>query len=62
MSRLPRECLDSEGCLLFGKHKGETAESVARSDPAYLSWLLENIEDLDEGDAEILEALQERRR
>lgn len=30
--------------LWFGKHKGETVDSVAENDPAYLVWAHENID------------------
>ncbi|MDD2790115.1 MAG: exonuclease domain-containing protein [Sulfurimonas sp.] len=32
----------------FGKHKGKTLEEVARSDAAYLRWMLSSMENLDE--------------
>lgn len=31
--------------LRFGKHKGETIENVLESDPSWLRWALENLED-----------------
>ena len=32
----------------FGKHKGELVEDVAKTDAAYLNWMLKNMEDLGE--------------
>lgn len=32
----------------FGKHKGESVESVITSDPGYWKWMLNNIDDLDD--------------
>ena len=30
--------------LTFGKHKGQTPEEVADTDPGYIVWLYENVE------------------
>jgi hypothetical protein len=59
---MSKEWLDAAGRFLFGKHQGELAERVAREDPRYLSWVLEDVEDLGENEREILEALKERTR
>jgi DNA polymerase-3 subunit epsilon/exodeoxyribonuclease X len=34
--------------MKFGKHKGKTLTEVALSDKGYLSWMLSNMENLDE--------------
>lgn len=54
-----RECLDSGGCLLFGKYRGRSAYDIARSDPKYLQWLADEVEDIDEKDRELLLQLLE---
>lgn len=54
--------LDSEGRLLIGKYKGQLAESVAISDYAYIRWIIDNIETMNEEDREILSSLLYYRR
>lgn len=57
-----REWLDSDGCFVFGKYgppNPASVEDVAREDPSYLRWILENVEDIDHEDRDIIEvALQ----
>lgn len=36
--------LSLESKLNFGKHRGETVESVLRFDPTYLDWCLDNVD------------------
>lgn len=61
--RLDNEWLDDDGCFLFGKCKGESVEDVAREDPSYLRWILENAEDIHHEDRDVIEtALQFRKR
>lgn len=58
-----REWLDSDGCFLFGKCKGESVEDVACNDPSYLRWILEKVEDIHHEDRDVIEtALQYRKR
>lgn len=58
-----REWLDGDGNFLFGKCKGESVEDIAREDPSYLRWILENVEDIDHEDRDVIEAtLQFRKR
>ncbi len=55
--KLTRECLDSNGCLLFGKYRGQSAYDIVRKDSQYLTWLIDEVEDLDEQDREIISQL-----
>lgn len=64
-----REWLDSDGCFLFGKYgsvgglQGDFVENVAKNDPSYLHWILENVEDIFHEDRDVIEtALQFRNR
>jgi len=50
-----REWLDLDGCFIFGKHQGKSVEEVWREDRNYLHWIIENVEDIDNGDREIIE-------
>lgn len=56
-----REWLDVDGRFLFGKHEGESIERVRRDDPGYLRWIVETVEDICEGDREIIQAALRRR-
>jgi broad specificity phosphatase PhoE len=37
--------LDDDGCLTFGKFKGETIEDVFNENPWYVKWLYEDPQD-----------------
>lgn len=50
-----REWLDQSGCFLFGKYKGELAEDIADTDPRYIRWIIDSIEDISEEDRELLQ-------
>lgn len=56
-----REWLDSNGAFIFGKHAGELAEDVAHADPAYLRWVINEVEDCADADRDLLSALLARR-
>lgn len=60
-SRPSRDFLDSTGRFLFGKHKGELSDSVAATDPSYLRWIVNDVEDCSDEDREILATLLEQR-
>lgn len=63
MSRDGREWFDNDGYFKFGKWEGESVESVAREDPSYLCWILENVDDIFHEDRDVIEtALQFRKR
>lgn len=54
-----REWLDSGGYFLFGKYGPPNpahVEDVAREDPSYLRWILENVEDINHEDRDVIEA------
>lgn len=53
--RTGRDWLDASGCFLFGKYKGECAEDIASSDPDYIQWIIDNIEDISDEDRGLLE-------
>lgn len=61
-----REWLDSGGYFIFGKYGGPnpaSVEDVARTDPSYLRWILENVEDIHHEDRDVIEtSLQFRKR
>lgn len=58
-----REWLDDDGLFLFGKCQGYHVEDVARDDPGYLHWILENVEDIYHEDRDVIEtAIQFRKR
>jgi hypothetical protein len=50
-----REWLDDNGDFLFGKHQGESVNTIAVEDPHYLSWILETAENIDHEDRDIIE-------
>lgn len=64
--RESREWLDSSGYFVFGKYgppNPASVDDVAKEDPSYLRWILENVEDIDHEDRDIIEAaLQFRKR
>jgi hypothetical protein len=41
-----KDWLDSSGRFVFGKYAGELAYSIARRDPSYLRWIVDEVEDL----------------
>lgn len=55
-----REWLDSSGRFMFGKYgptshdDGELAEDVAREDPSYIRWIVNDVEDISDDDREVL--------
>lgn len=52
-----RSLITQSGTLAFGKYKGSLAYTIARTDPDYLRWALDTIEDLDPDDVEMVETL-----
>lgn len=53
-----REWLDSGGYFIFGKYGGPnpvSVEDVARTDPSYLRWILESVEDIHHEDRDVIE-------
>jgi len=56
------EWLDDVGAFKFGKHAGEIAEDVVRTDPMYVTWVATIAESVCDEDRAILRALLERRR
>ena len=50
-----RQFVDEDGCFLFGKHKGEYLDDLAREEPSYLKWCLESIGELPESVREDIE-------
>lgn len=50
-----KDWLDVDGSFLFGKHKGETPQSVVREDKAYLKWIIKDVEDISDEDRQIIE-------
>lgn len=50
----PREWISLDGTFLFGKHKEESIEEVSLSDPSYLRWIFDSVEDISEEDREII--------
>jgi hypothetical protein len=58
-----KEWLDQSGRFLFGKYGpnrdsvndvGELAEDIAETDPGYIRWIVDNVEDILEIDRDIL--------
>lgn len=50
------------GTLAIGKYAGQELADVARDDPAYLQWIIDEVDDLDETEVdEIAEALEDAR-
>lgn len=49
--------LDEHGRFRFGKYRLCLADEVAQDDPDYIRWVLEECDDMDEGDREILESI-----
>lgn len=54
VERRTRQWINPQGEFIFGKHKGDLVEDVADEDPDYLRWILDKVDDIDEGDAEII--------
>lgn len=52
--------IDGNGFFIFGKHKGETIEYVTRHDPGYVQWIIDNVENISDGDRHILQTLLDR--
>lgn len=52
-----KDWLNKSGAFKFGKHKGQLAEDVAKSDPGYLEWIVNECEDVSDEDREILHQL-----
>lgn len=59
----PKEWLDQSGRFLFGKYGpdkdnpkdvGEYAEDIAETDPQYIRWIVNDVEDIVESDREVL--------
>ena len=41
--RVSREIPVRDGCMAFGKYKGEPVKAVQANDPQYFNWCLENV-------------------
>lgn len=50
----PKEWLDQSGCFLFGKYEREYAEEIAKTDPQYIRWIVNDVDSIVESDREIL--------
>lgn len=61
ISNKPIEWLDSGGNLLIGKYKGESSYDISRSDPSYIRWIIENVDNMNEHDRELLSQLLAQR-
>lgn len=59
--RSKQDWIDDDGFFLFGKHSGEIIEHVARNDPSYIRWIVSEVDDITDGDRQILETLLNRR-
>lgn len=53
----PRDWLDADGRFIFGAHKGELAEDVAKHDYTYIQWILDEVENCSADDREVFSAL-----
>lgn len=51
---MSKRWLDDDGTLLHGKYAADLIEDVARLDPGYLRWLVDTVENLDEGDRDVI--------
>lgn len=51
-----REWLGMDGRFLFGKYKGQLLEEVADIAPHYLRWILDEVDDISDGDREVIAA------
>lgn len=51
---MPRDWLTESGEFCFGKHAGEYVEDVARTDPEYLRWVVQEVERISDEDREVL--------
>lgn len=49
-----RQWIDESGRFMFGKYRGKFIEHVAGHDSEYLCWILDKVDDIDEGDAKII--------
>jgi hypothetical protein len=64
-----RAWLDDSGRFLFGKYgparstirnePGDQVIDVAKRDPSYLRWVLENVDDMDDEDRKVIEVALE---
>ncbi len=52
-----REWISSSGLFRFGKHKDEPIEEVLKDDPRYIQWIIDEVENIDEGDRSMLSTL-----
>lgn len=52
-----RTWLDPSGYFLFGKYKNALAEDIAKDDPSYVRWIVQDVEDISEEDREVLSQL-----
>jgi len=58
-----KDWLSSDGSFLFGKYRFALVEDIARDDPGYLRWILDNVEDISDEDRIVIETtLQYSRR
>lgn len=52
--------LNARGEFRFGRHKGDSVESIAKCDPGYLRWVISNAEDISEEDLQVIHSCLER--
>lgn len=49
------DLIDDSGRLQFGRaHRNEDINDIAADDPSYLTWMLNNVDDLTESDREVI--------
>ena len=61
MNATQKEWLDKDGRFLFGKFRNRAAEDVVQTDPSYIGWILDTVEDIDSNDRQILRTLLRRK-
>ncbi len=57
-----RAWIGESGEFLFGKYQDDLAEDVARRDPAYVCWVVNEVENVSDEDRNILSLLLARRK
>lgn len=55
MSETTRDWIDNSGCFIFGKHEGEMVKDVLSRDPSYLRWVVDEVNNISDGDRRILQ-------
>lgn len=54
---IQRPWLDDAGAFTIGKYKGQLAETIVKDNPAYIAWIVDNVENITDEERDLLSTM-----